>query len=60
MAKPKAQTKPRGNPKFIPDLLSVHVDIEVIRNGARREKRQKIKYGGLEEMVGVSFTGHIK
>jgi hypothetical protein len=52
MAKPKAQAKPRGNPKFIPDLLSVHVDIEVIRTGPDGKNVKKLmKYGDWKKMV---------
>jgi hypothetical protein len=43
--------KPRGNPKFIPDLLSVHVDVEVIRTAPDGTNVKKImKYGKWKEM----------
>jgi hypothetical protein len=49
-AKPKA--KPRGNPNFVPDLLGVHVDIEVIRTGPDGKNVKKLmKYGDWKKMV---------
>lgn len=39
-------TKKRGNPKFVPDLLGLHTEVEVIRTGPDGENVKKImKYG---------------
>jgi hypothetical protein len=54
--------KPRGNPKFTPDLLSVHVDVEVIRTAADGTNVKKImKYGiwkKMEKLPGYTYRAH--